>query len=47
MNRIVYEQLNIILVKPSLCYWCGCLTHDDKDCDLWVQSSGTLTLDKQ
>ena len=30
-----------------MCYWCGCLTHDDRDCDLWVQSNGTLTLDKQ
>ena len=47
MNCIVYEQLNILLVKPSLCYWCGGLTHDDRDCDLWVQSNGTLTLDKQ
>ena len=32
---------------PSLCYWCGCLTHGDKDCDLWIQSNGTLALDKQ
>ena len=23
-----YEQL------PSLCYWCGQVNHDDKDCDL-------------
>ncbi|XP_075663044.1 uncharacterized protein LOC142632548 [Castanea sativa] len=23
-----YERL------PSLCFWCGCLTHDDCDCDL-------------
>ena len=30
-----------------MCYWCGCLTHDNKDCDLWIQSNGTLTLDKQ
>ena len=21
-----YERL------PNLCYWCGCLTHDDRDC---------------
>lgn len=24
-----------------------CLTHDDRDCDLWVLRNGTLTLDKQ
>ena len=39
--RFKYEQL------PSLCYWCGCLNHDDKDCELWVQSNDTLTLDQQ
>jgi len=22
-----YERL------PNLCYWCGCLMHDDKDCE--------------
>ena len=32
---------------PSLCYWCGCLNHDDRDIELWVQSNGTLTLDQQ
>ena len=31
-----YERL------PNLCYWCGCLTHSDKDCDLWIESEGTL-----
>lgn len=35
--RFKYERL------PNLCYWCGLLTHNDKDCDLWVQSSGNLT----
>ena len=28
--RFRYERL------PNLCYWCGLLTHCDKDCDLWV-----------
>ena len=32
-----YERL------PNLCYWCGRLTHDDRDCDLWIDSEGTLT----
>lgn len=31
-----YEQL------PNLYYWCGCLTHNDRDCDLWIYSEGTL-----
>ena len=35
--RFRYERL------PNLCYWCGLLTHCDKDCDLWVRSQGSLT----
>ena len=31
-----YEQL------PNLCYWCGRLTHNDRDCELWLDSEGTL-----
>ena len=31
-----YESL------PNLCYWCGRLTHDDRDCDRWIESEGTL-----
>ena len=31
-----YERL------PNLCYWCGHLTHDDKDCETWINSEGTL-----
>ena len=27
---------------PNLCYWCGCLTHTNRDCDLWIESEGTL-----
>jgi len=36
-----YEHL------PNLCYWCGCLTHDDKDCELWIESEGRLSIDAQ
>ena len=32
-----YERL------PNLCYWCGRLSHSDKDCELWIRSQGTLT----
>nr|XP_023890894.1 uncharacterized protein At4g02000-like [Quercus suber] len=28
-----YERL------PNLCYWCGCLSHVDKDCELIVKAS--------
>ena len=33
---------------PNLCYWCGSLTHYDKDCVVWLSSRGSLsTEDKQ
>ena len=28
---------------PNICYWCGRLDHNDKDCALWIQSKGSLT----
>ena len=36
-----YERL------PNLCYWCGRLTHSDKECSLWIQSKGSLTVDQR
>ena len=30
---------------PNICYWCGCLDHDDKDCELWLNSEGSLSKD--
>ena len=27
---------------PNICYWCGCLNHNDKDYRLWLDSEGTL-----
>lgn len=32
---------------PNLCYWCGCLNHDDKDGEGWIQSKGTLQSSQQ
>ncbi|XP_075665270.1 uncharacterized protein LOC142634918 [Castanea sativa] len=32
-----YERL------PNLCYWCGQLDHNDRDCPLWLRSKGSLT----
>ena len=36
-----YERL------PNICYWCGRLTHDDRDCDLWIESEGTLKTEQR
>ena len=36
-----YERL------PNICYWCGQLSHDDKDCTLWLQSNGTLAVEQR
>ena len=36
-----YERL------PNLCYWCGRLDHDDKDCEVWVHSEGSLDASKK
>ena len=32
---------------PNICYWCGSVSHDDKDCSLWLRSKGTLTVAEQ
>ena len=37
----MYEQLS------NLCYWCGSLTHDNRDCELWIESGGTLPSEAQ
>lgn len=36
-----YEQLS------NLCYWCGHLTHDDKDCETWINNEGNLHLEER
>ena len=36
-----YERL------PNLCYWCGCLIHDDRDCEVWLDSKGSLKVEEQ
>ena len=37
----MYERLS------KICYWCGSVSHDDKDCSLWLRSKGTLTVAEQ
>lgn len=36
-----YERL------PNICYWCGCFDHSDKDCDIWIESKGSLQTNSQ
>ena len=36
-----YERL------PNICYWCGCLNHDDRDCKVWLDSEGSLKVEEQ
>ena len=36
-----YERL------PNICYWYGCLDHDNKDCDVWIENEGTLSEEDQ
>lgn len=31
---------------PNICYWCGQVSHDDKDYILWLSSKGMLTLEE-
>lgn len=33
----MYERL------PKFCYWCGHLSHDDKECPVWLDSKGDLS----
>ena len=32
---------------PIFCYWCGHISHDDRDCAIWLNSHGCLSPDKQ
>ena len=34
--KFKYERL------PNICYWCGCLNHSDRDCEVWINSDGTF-----
>lgn len=36
-----YERL------PNIFYWCGRLTHHDRECPMWVKSRGTLKVEDQ
>ena len=36
-----YERL------PNFCYWCGLLTHGEREYELWLKGKGSLKKDKQ
>ena len=37
----MYERL------PNICYWCGLVLHNDKDCILWLNNRGSLRIKEQ
>lgn len=32
---------------PNIFFWCGMLSHDDKDCELWLNNKGKLPIESQ
>ena len=37
----MYERL------PNICYWCDHLSHDDKECVVWLSSKGEPSSEEQ
>lgn len=31
----------------NFCYVCGMVSHDDKECEVWLASKGTISIEKQ
>ena len=31
---------------PNICYWCGCLNHDDRDCEVCFDGEGSLKVEE-
>lgn len=44
MEAILYGFVSLLIL---ICYWCGRLAHDDKQCKLWIRSRGSLTKEQK
>lgn len=44
--RVKDEQAGLVGLKyeclPNFCYWCGQVTHGERDCELWLCGKGTM-----
>lgn len=43
-SLVEYVQCPTFVTNPNLCYWCGLLSYDDKNCERWISSKGTLNV---
>uniref|UniRef100_A0A7N2R2G9 DUF4283 domain-containing protein n=1 Tax=Quercus lobata TaxID=97700 RepID=A0A7N2R2G9_QUELO len=52
-RRVMFDENNDGWVSfmyewlPNICFWCGHLTHDDKDCRIWLWNGGFLSNSEQ
>ena len=45
------KQIGLVGLKyerlPNLCYWCGRVTHGERECKVWLRGRGKLSRDDQ
>lgn len=46
-NRVIRWAALKYECLPNFCYWCGLVSHDDRDCEKWLGSKGTLRKEDQ